>query len=367
MSNETAATMTDSASVDFEVPAPGSAGYDEWRKTGKLPEAGESAPAEEQVQEHEPEEAETATAEEEHAEPAASAPAKPQRGKKDAAARLAELLEERKRERSQWETERQTYLRQLSERLESREKPPSQAAEPKKDEKRAKPTLGDMKDGKPRFATVAEWEDALLEWNKEMLMAEVDGRLTKSEEQRKQQEIERFVAEGFRHKAESARKKYADFDTVIKDSLGYPLPKGSPAELFVLDSEISGELTYYLAKHPEILGEFYGCTQDPVTKQWDYGDFDMKTGKFTNHVSPIQQIRILTQIERELSEETPVERPRPPARTITQAPRPPHQVSGKAPVADPLAKAVEEGDQEAFTRLENEKQLARMKARMGRR
>ena len=40
---ETAAIMTDSASVDFEIPAPGTPGHVEWRKTGKLPDGTEPA------------------------------------------------------------------------------------------------------------------------------------------------------------------------------------------------------------------------------------------------------------------------------------------------------------------------------------
>ena len=45
MNTEThAVTGSDSATVDFEMPAPGTPGYDEFRKTGKLPSPGDSAP-----------------------------------------------------------------------------------------------------------------------------------------------------------------------------------------------------------------------------------------------------------------------------------------------------------------------------------
>ena len=37
--NPNAVTPVDSASaIDFEMPKPGTEGYDEWRKSGKLPE-----------------------------------------------------------------------------------------------------------------------------------------------------------------------------------------------------------------------------------------------------------------------------------------------------------------------------------------
>ena len=342
-----AVNLTDSASVDFDFPQPGTPGYDEFRKSGKLPSSEDSAPPEKDEAAKLSEELDAAEAAEIAAveKPAVtrtvSAPVKPQGKKKSGDERIQELANKN---------------RELLARLEALEKKPAepvretaapQPAAEKKEAQRPKLTDIDPKTGKP-FETLDAWSDAVEKWNEERLTKTLEERFNKAEQMRAQTEQERMLSSEVQRRCEPTRKKYADFDEVINNP-NLLIPKGSATFMFLLhpSTKDAGELSYYLGKHPEITEGFY--------------DFDPQTGQFTNKVDPIEQIRQLTQLDFELSgEHAPVQRV--PAKTVTQAPRPPHQVSGKPPAPDALAKAVEEGDQAEFTRLENEKLLARRKA-----
>jgi len=344
-------TASDSVSDDFDMPAPGSPGYDEFRKTGKLPDREEVVPEKEeetepQVQEDEPseKEAESAAAADKTVTRAESVSAKPQ-GKKDASSRLKEVLEERKRDRE--------LIRQLTEKLSapSSEKPTSQAAAEKKEpEKKAKPKLSDNdpKTGKP-FSSIEEWSEAVDQWNDERINGVLEERLGKERQAFQQTEMQRIIAQETQRRSEPAMKKYPDFIEVVQNPK-LLMPHGSTVERFLLNPKTKniGEISYYLGKHPEVLEDFY---------QWEG---TLEKGKYTDKMDPVDQLRILMEIEREFDVEPEKKAP---ARTITQAPRPPHQVSGKPPAPDSVAKAVDEGDQETFTRLENEKFLAAHKSR----
>jgi hypothetical protein len=346
--NANAATGMDSAAIDFEVPAPGSVGYDEWRKTGKLPEARESAPVEveekpevkPQVQEeHEAEvEAESPAAKEDavHAEPAA---AQQQGTRKDAAARVKELLAERKKNRD--------LIDKLTEKLTAAPsaQPSSQtAAQPEakpqtKVEAAPKPKPSDVDaQGKPKFKDWAAYEDARDEWNRGELLRLVDERNTTHQKSREVQEAEKVIAQGFTAKVVEARKKYPDFDAVALDT-SLPIKQGSVVDQFIVSRAVGPDVLYYLGQNSEVL--------DDLLK-----------------LNPLDQAEKLFEISQQFKTAAPKPvPPKPPAKTVTQAPPPPHQVSGKSPTADPVEKAVKDGDQAEFSRLENEKILAARRAK----
>jgi len=344
-----AVTPTDSASaIDFDVPAPGQDGYEEWRKSGKLPEAKEPEHREEpEVQEPESseEEAESATAK-----PAVtradSAPVKQQGKKKSGDERIRELANTNR--------ELQDRIDALERRNSAEVKRETAAPQPAAEEKKAKPKLSDNdpKTGKP-FASLESWSDAVDEWNDQRVNGILEERLGKERQTFQQTEYERRITQQTQQRTAPAVKKYADYiETVTNPRL--LIPEGSATKLFLThpNTKNEGEISYFLGKHPEVLEDFY--------------TFDDKTGRFTNKVDPIEQVRYLAELDRQFTADAEPA-PKAPVRTITQAPRPPHQVSGKSPAPDPLAKAVEEGDQAEFTRLENERLLAKRKASGGRR
>jgi len=290
---------------------------------------------------------------------AASPAAKPQERETRSEKRWRELSEKF----GNLQREHEELKRKTSQPVAASDKPDSQPETGKTQPvKQAKPKLSDNdpKTGKP-FATLEAWSDAVDDWHdqrsEERLKSALDERLTKAEQARTQTEEQRRVADEVIQRSKPAMEKYPDFLKVAADP-NLPIPAGSPADLFIKESDNPGEVAYYLGKHPEVLAEFYGCTYDPDTKTWNYGDFDQKTGKFTNHVSPIKQVRILSEIERELTapkpkpktEAAPPANPPPP-----KLPAPPPELSGRgATVGDEAEKALQRGDVATYMRLKNQ-------------
>jgi hypothetical protein len=216
---------------------------------------------------------------------------------------------------------------------------------PEKAKANAEPMVDDVdpKTGKPVYADWREWQKAHDKWNRSEAVREFQEISAKTAAEQQRTQAERTVAEGFAKKLEPVREKYQDFVSVALNP-DLVIPRGSATDIFLLDSEHAGEVLYYLGQHPEILQGFYG-------------EHDPKAGRFVNKINPAQQFRKLAQIEGTFSgTQTP------PAKPVTQAARPPHQVSGKGTVAkDAVDQAVEDGDFETYQKAQNAKDLARLK------
>lgn len=359
--------LDSAASMDFEMPAPGTPGYDEFRKTGKLPSVEDSASSKEEVETPVVEAEEIESLEEEESAPstesavtrAESAPAPPQRGKGDANARIRQLVASQNKDRE--------LIRQLTEKLTGPQsvQPRSQtAAEPEAKPAaqvavKPKPKIDDLDaQGKPAFKTYGEYEDARDEYNRGELMRLFEDKQTKSQQQQGIVEAEKVVNQVWGQRITEARKAHADYDTVVKaaveakDDLGrdlFFLPKGSAPDSFLLDSDLGSEVLYYIGQHVDEAKHIFERNPE--------GAFVM---------NPIRQVRELAKIENMIEQSRTALKPalpKPPARPVTQAPPPAHQVSGKGPSPDPLQKAVEDGDQRAYTDAQNAKALASFKSR----
>jgi hypothetical protein len=364
-------TVTDSDSVpELEIPALGPA-YEEWRKTGKLatePQTYEppkpEVPATEETQSSEEEESAPST-EETAVTSADSATAQPQK-KKDAASRLKEVLADQKKLRLEREKD-QELIRELTRKLSGpsalQTSQPAPEAAKVETGKPVRPKLTDVdpKTGQPLFKTFTDYELALEKysddrdaWLESETFKKVTEHSTKAQKEKETAEAEKVIAELFGKRVNEVRQKHADFDQVaLRKDL--PVVKGSTVEAYILDSDRGAEVLYFLGQHPEEVTRLTGLI----------GDLDAQ-GNFTRigpGLSALAQARELFKIEQAL---TPVEKPapKPPstARPVTQAPPPPHQVSGKAPASDPVEQAVKEGDFAAFRDAENAKILARRKA-----
>lgn len=169
---------TESAAVDLKMPAPGDQGYDEWRKTGKLPE-GQDLEVEQETppKKETPAASETPSAtesdvtipSEEVETAAASEPARPQQGKKkDAAARVKELLDERKEDQRLLRDALQRLARlELPEKRETQASQPATETEkkPKAEAAKPEPQIDDKgPDGKPKYATYAAYQKDWSAW-----------------------------------------------------------------------------------------------------------------------------------------------------------------------------------------------------------
>lgn len=373
-----AVTGTESAAVDFKMPAPGDQGYDEWRKTGKLPELQEAEPAEkhpeekhEEVQEHELgslEAEESATSE--SVTRAASEAARPQKGKKPSA-------EERKTQLSAEIRELANTAADLRRAIaEARTQTPASrdtkqeaqpAAEVKAEAGKAlpEPQLDDKNaDGSSKFKLYGEYQKAWSKWSHDesvrLALAAVTEHTTKTQAEQRTAEAQKVIDQSWGEKVQKVREKYPDFDATVKNLLKatdrngkeFFLPRGSAIDQFLLESPHGAEVFHYLAEHcnEEIVQHIFERTPD---------------GKYFI-LNPVQQVLALDAIGRQF-DAAPAPKPKATsAIPVTQAPRPPHQVTGKASVTlDEAEQAVKEGDQEAFTRIENEKALGKL--RQGRR
>lgn len=224
-----------------------------------------------------------------------------------------------------------------------------QDSQPVTETKAAKPTPGDVdpKTGKPKYPTWDDYEDARDAWRDEQLLAKFNETASKSQREQQVAQAEQVVAKGFQERVSKAREKYADYDTVAfpKDAQGNDtlhLPKGSLPDLFILKSPHGVDVLYELGKHPEIL-----ATQ-------------LVGDKLQYKMDAIDMARELVKIETKFSAEPD----KPSAKPVTQAPRPPHQTSGKGTVAkDSVEQAVEDQDQDTYNREQNARDLARLSKR----
>lgn len=288
---------------------------------------------------------------------------KNENGKGPAQSKTAQTSENRwqKRERELKELrEENARLKSQSSQPQQRSEPqqPSQAATETKAKAAPKPKIDDVdaKTGKPLYKNFAEYEDAKDAWLKTETLREWQETQAKTQQLTEQQTREREIGQSLTKKFEPVRAKYPDFDKVALNE-NLTIPKGSVTELFLLDSDHAGEVLYHLGQHPEILGSFY-ASHDP------------KTGKFTSLITPQRQFRKLMEIEASLTGSSGSgtgasgddKSSSSSAKPVTQASRPPHQVSGKGTVSkDAVEQALDDGDFETYQRAQNAKELARLK------
>src|ERR1700683_2417968 len=285
---------------------------------------------------------------------AAPVAAKPQ--KRNGDARILQLLDERKKEREEFERKLADLESRLPKPAEPSVKTESQSAAAKTETKKARPKLGDIdsKTGKP-FATIAEWETAVDAWEEERdkgLEERINQRLTQTEQQRTEQEKEQNASYELHQKFEPTRKKYADFDTVIRNE-ALLIPRGCPADLFVRSSKNSGEVMYYLAQHPEILASFVKETTKPGDKLRSFEDILPKDAQYMQ----------LARIEAQLTHipETPkTDIPKPSASTKPLPPPPTVLSAHGSPSGDPVEAAIKNKD---FAAYEKEANAAERRAR----
>jgi len=326
---------------------------DTWRKTGDIPEAkakviepppsSEVKPIKEEAAAAPVVEEPSAAVADEYEPPAkvetAPAPVAGKPQKKDAAARLQEVLAERKKDRE--------LIRQLTEKLTAApsvtptSQPAAVEAKPEvKTEGKAKPNSNDVDEqGKPRFKSWAEYEDARDQWNREELLRLVEEKQTATHKSQQVQEAEQVIAKEWNSRINKARERYEDFDAVALNT-SLPIKQGSVPDAFILDSEYGADVLYYLGEH-----------QDELTRILT--------------LNPIAQGRELFKIEQKFvappapAKKDPAPAPRPPA----PLPPPPREIGARnsAPPDDAEA-ALARGDTGAYMRIVNAREL---KARRG--
>lgn len=331
-----------------------------YRLTGKIGAATEEEEQNpDEQQEHEGEEHQEGEHQEQDATPS-------ERGdEKAAAAKAASESTQKKTETSQRKPENRWAKlsrenRELKEKLaraEGREEARRETASSTRDTRqtsqaaadanqpRPEPKIDDVdpKTGKAKYATFNDYLADVRKWDRENILREVQQTTQKTDQQRTQEAAERKVNESMNEKFIRARTKYADFDKVALNP-ELVIPKGSVTDMFLVDSDHAGDVAYYLGQHPELLSEFYG-------------NFDLKTGRYVNQITPQRQFRKLMEIEAKFSgTQASAARPASSVKPITRAGRPPHQTSGQGSVGkDAVEQAVEDGSFEDYRRSANER------------
>jgi hypothetical protein len=282
---------------------------------------------------------------------AAPEAARPPQKKRNADARVTQLLEERKKRDEEWAARFDALEKKLAPPAAPSEKPGPQPAADGKETQASdpEPELGGVnsKTGKP-FQTVAEWQKEHSAWQRAQILAEVDGRLSKTEQQRKQTEDRQILDQTLAEKFEPGRAKYPDFDKLVRDPHLF-IPFGSAADVFIRNSENAAEVAYYLGQHPEILTRFY---RDPTGK-------DGMTGVYENAVPPALQMIELARIEAKLTAS-----PATPPATIVPSAAPPKHLpppptvldSRSSPSVDAAEEAVRKKSFSDYEKAENERE-----------
>jgi hypothetical protein len=331
-----AVTQPDSAPAtqSTELQIPSGPAYDKWRMTGEMPseKTEESAPSEPETTSSEGEESATSQ-EQESVTRAASEAAPPQKGKKDASARIRELV-----------ARNQELERQLSAHSETSVTQTSQPAT-----EQAVTDAGPTGEEKNPDGS---W--VYKDW-KELNAAQIKWALAKAEEQHAQREREaieaqheRIIQEVWTERLTEAKKRLHDFD-VVCSSKEICLPKGSIPDQVILDSERGPDILYYFGQHPEEMTRITGFAvnpKDPMTV--------IRVGAGLNTV---QQAREMFKIESQYS--VP-----PPAKRVTNAPPPPKETGGRGSTSpDEVEQAVKEEDFSSYAAAANRRDVARRKGK----
>jgi hypothetical protein len=265
------------------------------------------------------------------ADAAASRAAQSQEGKDKSQTRSAQKSETRwaKLARENRELKQQLARQQQTSTSSATRSDTSAASQPAAEAKSTaepRPQINDVdaKTGKPKFATYDDFLLARDEWNQNEAIRKFQETSEKTQRERQFNEAKQTIAKEWIKRVDGARSKYSDFDDVALN-VALPLKEGSVADAFILDSAHGTDVLYYLGAHPEELERING-------------------------LNPIAQARELTRIELKVSDKSSSSSARP----VTQAPRPPQQVSGKGTVAkDAVEAAVAEQDTETYIREQN--------------
>jgi hypothetical protein len=225
-------------------------------------------------------------------------------------------------------------LREKLARRDSQAQPTAQAREttqvsPPAAESKAEPRPKiddvDAKTGQPKYASYADYQTANDEWLQNDTIRKFQATQAKTDRDRQLAHAKQVVIQKWNDDVAKARTKHADFDAVALNN-DLPLKEGTVPDVFILESPQGADVLYYLGKNP--------------------GELERING-----LNPIAQARELTKIELKVSGNSSAGTS---AKPITQAPRPPHQVSGKGTVAkDSVEAAVEEQDADAYMREQN--------------
>lgn len=317
---------------------PEESGFESWSKsdrdtfltTGKLPQAKpEVSPPPAAEKSSEPEEAENSAVSEpaQRGEESPKPKANAETRKRQLAAEIQSLLEQRRALRVEVEAAKATGAPPaVPPTAEPQAEAQSQSGRP------VRPKLGDFEDYDAYENAMDAYEESLADWKaaariereKQQYMAEQQAQSQMQRNQEIRTNWERRLAE--------TRKRAPDFDTVV---VAGEIPLNPVMDGFVLDSEVGPDLVYYLAKHQDEAARIAGLPAFATTRELARIEMAIQQGIQGNVPASPQQ---------------------------TGAKPPPTELSGRnaAPV-DEVAAAAAAGDFRRYMAAANARDMARMK------
>jgi hypothetical protein len=264
--------------------------------------------------------------------------------------------------------------RELRERLERLEKPPqreaqqeSQPATEAKPKTNLKPKIDDVdpKTNQPKFKSFAEYEEAKDQWlveEGERRAVEKFSQTTQASEQDRQKQA---IQQGLTEHVTKAREAHPDYDATMEAALGTKEADGRSAifyqdgshfdRFFLAQPDRGVSLLYHLAKNIDDPAVREIFARNPQGTDYKLGQIE-QISRLAVVAHGVDAATTKSATNANAATETTSVKP------VTQAPRPPHQTSGKGAVGkDPIAEAVETGDSESYIREQNRRALERRK------
>lgn len=182
----------------------------------------------------------------------------------------------------------------------------------------------DEKTGQPKYKTFPDYEAAKDQWLQDEAIRKFQETQSKTEKERAHQQAQETISREWGNRCKTAEKDFPDFKEVALNP-DLPIKQGSVVDVFILSRPQGAKVLYHLGQNPDLLDEI-------------------------NAMSPIDAAYALSEIEIKVSGRSSSSS----ARTVTQASRPPHQLSGKGTVSkDAVVDAVEHQDQGTYQREQN--------------
>lgn len=314
-----------------------------WRETGEFPDREATPPKESKTENAESSpaaktdvtEPDAKKAEEKTAE---SVPANREPKAKGAEARIKELLADNKR---------------LNAELETARKAPVVA--PAKIEEIAKPHRADVdeKTGQPKYATDEAFEQAHEDYITAKVTKDVEKRQAKAQEDVRIAEQNRLLQQKWQNSLKIAIERHPDFAKVCEiDAKGAfqnaelkGIRSNGMLDAFCLDSEIGGQILYYLASHPGEVKRIDSLSSFAAARELT----KLEDKLFTESSAPTQP-------------EKKEDKPEGSKAKVTGAPAPAASVSGRATApVDEQAAAIAAGDQRRYMKAANEEEFRNRK------
>lgn len=248
--------------------------------------------------------------------------------------------------------------RELQEQLRvERERKTSDATNQRDTKREPLPVKEDAEPEIANFATLGEYLTAVRKYDAAQNLKKWQEESAKTQRERDERQQSELIQKTVGERVEAARKTYADYDEVFadvstaKDEFGHDalfFPPNGHIDRFLFESERGSEVLYQIAK----------SFDDPAVR----AIFARDVSGLHYRMDAVKQIRELAKIEHALPEKSKATPSNSSARQVTQAYRPPNQLSGKGSVGkNAVETAVEENDFETYMREENAKALNRSK------